>query len=50
MSTVPYNPAMTGTCLQLLRRARRWTQAELAQRSGLSVSTVSALERGMRDM
>ena len=50
MSTVPCNPEMTGTCLRNLRCTRRWTQAELARRSGLSVSTVSALERGMRDM
>jgi transcriptional regulator with XRE-family HTH domain len=36
---------LLATRLRAARRARRWTQAELAARAGLSVATVARLER-----
>ncbi len=35
-----------GTEIARARRARRFTQAELAERAGISVSTLSSVERG----
>lgn len=37
-----------GERLHQLRKERRWTLAQLSQRSGLSVSHISSLERGTR--
>ncbi|MGH9160593.1 MAG: helix-turn-helix domain-containing protein [Vicinamibacteraceae bacterium] len=33
-----------------LRKARGWTQAELARRSGMSVRTISRIERGQENL
>lgn len=37
-----------GKALRSLRQARRWSQAELAERIDVSVDYVSLLERGLR--
>lgn len=39
-----------GRRLQALRRSRGWTLAELAERSGLAVSTISKAERGLMSL
>lgn len=50
MSTRPYDTKITGNNLRRLRQSRGWTQAELAEKVKRSVSTISNLERGARDM
>jgi transcriptional regulator with XRE-family HTH domain len=44
----------TGTLVRLMRKAREWSEQELADRSGYSQATISRLERGVsraaRDM
>jgi transcriptional regulator with XRE-family HTH domain len=35
-----------GTAIRLLRQRRRWTQAELGARAGVSDTTISRIERG----
>ena len=50
MSAVPYNIKLTGQRLRALRQSRGWTQAELAARAKLHVSTISAAETGKHDM
>ena len=37
---------MLGKQIKLGRKQRKWTEAELAQRAGISVSTVKRLEKG----
>ncbi|PTX02718.1 helix-turn-helix domain-containing protein [Pararhodobacter aggregans] len=39
-----------GSRLKELRRARGWTLAQLAERSGLAVSTISKAERGLMSL
>ena len=39
-----------GRRLHALRRARGWTLAELSERSGLAVSTISKAERGLMSL
>jgi transcriptional regulator with XRE-family HTH domain len=38
--------ARLGTAIRLIRQRRRWTQAELGARAGVSKSTISRIERG----
>lgn len=45
---VATQPSAFGQQVRTLRLAAGWTQAELAERSGLSERTVSDLERGLR--
>jgi transcriptional regulator with XRE-family HTH domain len=40
------DPVRFGLAVRALRRRRRWTQAQLAERCGVSQSTVSDVERG----
>lgn len=48
-SRVEQSSAYTlGEKLRELRQARKWTLNELSQRSGLSISHISSLERGTR--
>ena len=42
------NYALLGENIRLLRKAKSLTQAELAQRAGLSVSFLGHIERGTR--
>ena len=37
---------LLGKQIKLGRKQRKWTEAELAQRAGISVSTVKRLEKG----
>ena len=50
MPSIPYDPKITGNNLRALRQTRGWTQVDLARKAQCSVSTISALERGERDM
>ncbi len=45
---MPSNHRFNGQVLHQLRKDRNWSLDELAQRSGLSVSHLSALEKGAR--
>jgi len=36
----------TGETIRMLRELKGWTQADLAQRSGISVTNISLLENG----
>jgi transcriptional regulator with XRE-family HTH domain len=40
--------ATTGEKLRRLRRGRAWTQEELAEKAGISPSTIVEIERGKR--
>jgi class 3 adenylate cyclase len=44
----PPQPLSFGALLKRLRRARRWTQAQLAEKSDFSTIYISMLERGIR--
>lgn len=39
-----------GGCVRTLRKARRWTQADLAGKAGISVSFLGHIERGTRKL
>jgi transcriptional regulator with XRE-family HTH domain len=49
-SEAPIDPnefaATVGECIRRARQERGWTQAELAERAGLSANYVARLERG----
>ena len=40
----PHAVLSTGEVIRMLRKLKGWTQAELARRSGLSVTNISLLE------
>jgi len=40
----PHAVASTGKVIRMLRELKEWTQAELARRSGISVTNISLLE------
>ena len=42
----PHEALTTGQVIQMLRELKGWTQAELAGRSGVSVTNLSLLENG----
>ncbi len=42
-----YGEPRLASPLYLFRHLRRWTQAELAERAGLTQETISRLERGL---
>ena len=50
MSAKSYDFKEVGRCMRVLRQSHGWTQAELAAKANRSISTISALERGERDM
>lgn len=37
---------MLGKQIRLARKQRKWTEAELAERSGISLSTIKRIEKG----
>jgi transcriptional regulator with XRE-family HTH domain len=44
ISAKPHTVLSTGEVIRLLRELKRWTQAELARRSGISATNISLLE------
>jgi transcriptional regulator with XRE-family HTH domain len=42
----PHAKLTTGEVIQMLRELKGWTQAELAERSGISSTNISLLENG----
>ena len=42
----PHAQLTTGEVIQMLRELKGWTQAELAERSGISSTNISLLENG----
>lgn len=42
-------PTLMGVRLQALRMEKGWTQEKLAEKSGVSVSTIKNVEHGVRD-
>ena len=42
----PHAPLTTGEVIRMLRELKGWTQAELANRCGISATNISLLENG----
>jgi transcriptional regulator with XRE-family HTH domain len=42
----PYTSLTTGEVIRMLRELKAWTQAELADRCGVSATNISLLENG----
>ena len=42
----PHAELSTGEVIRMLRELKKWTQDELARRSGISATNLSALENG----
>ena len=46
VSAKPHAQLTTGEVIKMLRELKEWTQDELANRSGISATNLSALENG----